>query len=255
MVELTYELHLHSCLSPCGDDTMTPNNIAGMAMLNGVQIAALTDHNTSRNCPAFFEACAKVGVIPVAGMELTTAEEIHMVCLFATLEEALAFDAVVCEHRMKIKNRPDIFGEQQILDGDDELIGIEENLLIAATDLDLDSAAELVHRMGGACLPAHVDKQANGLIGILGMFPPTPVFYAAELHSMENRAEYLDKYPEMRSLVILQNSDAHALDQMSLDPPKLALAVNDTDDETVRRALIAHLRGENIRFYVSICQN
>ena len=72
---------------------------------------------------------------------------------------------------------------------------------------------------------------------------------------MENRAEYLDKYPEMRSLVILQNSDAHALDQMSLDPPKLALAVNDTDDETVRRALIAHLRGENIRFYASICQN
>ena len=144
MVELTYELHLHSCLSPCGDDTMTPNNIAGMAMLNGVQIAALTDHNTSRNCPAFFEACAKVGVIPVAGMELTTAEEIHMVCLFATLEEALAFDAVVCEHRMKIKNRPDIFGEQQILDGDDELIGIEEDLLIAATDLDLDRAAVLV---------------------------------------------------------------------------------------------------------------
>lgn len=243
MIEFTYELHLHSCLSPCGDDTMTPNNIAGMAMLNGVQIAALTDHNTTKNCPAFFEACAKVGVIPVAGMELTTAEEIHMVCLFATLEEAMAFGSVVSEHRMKIKNRPDIFGEQQILDGEDELIGIEEDLLIAATDLDLDSAAELVHQMGGACLPAHVDKQASGLIGILGMFPPTPVFRAAELHDMGNREEYLQKYPEMRDLVILQNSDAHALDQMNMDPPKLALEVNETDPETVRQALIAHLRG------------
>ena len=242
MKEFTYELHLHSCLSPCGDDLMTPNNIAGMAMLNGVQIAALTDHNTARNCPAFFEACTKVGVIPVAGMELTTAEEIHMLCLFATLEEAMAFDAVVAEHRMKIKNRPAIFGEQQILNGDDELIGIEEDLLIAATDLDLDSAAALVHQMGGACLPAHVDKQANGLIGILGMFPPTPVFRAAELHDMSNREAYIMKYPEMQGLVILQNSDAHALDQMNMEPPMLMLDTDRTDGEAVRKALIAYLR-------------
>lgn len=241
MTEFTYELHLHSCLSPCGDDTMTPNNIAGMAMLNGVQIAALTDHNTTRNCPAFFEACAKYGIIPVAGMELTTAEEIHMLCLFATLEEAMAFDDVVREHRMKIKNRPDIFGEQQILDAEDELIGIEEDLLIAATDLDLDSAVELVHQMGGACLPAHVDKQANGLIGILGMFPPSPVFRAAELHDMESRERLLGDYPEMRGLAILHNSDAHALDQMNMDPPKLMLDVDVDDENAVRRALIAHL--------------
>ena len=242
MMEFAYELHLHSCLSPCGDDLMTPNNIAGMAMLNGVQIAALTDHNTSRNCPAFFEACGKVGVIPVAGMELTTAEEIHMVCLFATLEEAMAFDAVVAEHRMKIKNRPEIFGEQQVLDGDDELIGTEEDLLIAATDLDIDSAADLVNQMGGACFPAHVDKQANGLIGILGMCPPSPVFRAAELHDAVHAEEYLEKYPEMRSLVILQNSDAHALDQMNMSPPRLTLDVDRMDEDTVRRGLIAHLR-------------
>lgn len=242
MEEFTYELHLHSCLSPCGDDMMTPNNIAGMAMLNGVQIAALTDHNTSRNCPAFFDACAKVGIVPVAGMELTTAEEIHMVCLFATLEEAMAFDAVVAEHRMKIKNRPDIFGEQQILNGEDELIGIEEDLLIAATDLDLDSAAELVHKMGGACLPAHIDKQSNGLIGVLGMFPPTPVFRAVELHDMGKREAYIEKFPQLHDLVILHNSDAHALDQMNLDPPKLALEAEDDTDEAIRRSLIAHLR-------------
>ena len=237
-----YDLHVHSCLSPCADNDMTPNNIAGMAMLNGVRIAALTDHNTTKNCPAFFEACAKVGVIPVAGMELTTAEEIHMLCLFASLEEAMAFGAVVAEHRLKIKNRPDIFGEQQILDGDDELIGIEEDLLIAATDLDLDSAAELVQAMGGACLPAHVDKQASGLIGILGMFPPTPIFRAIELHDFQCREEYAARYPEMRTAVLLQNSDAHALDQMNMEPPSILLDTSDESDEMVRKALIAHLR-------------
>ena len=245
-MKYTYELHLHSCLSPCGDENMTPNNIAAMSMLNGVRIAALTDHNTCRNCPAFFEACAKVGVIPVAGMELTTAEEIHMVCLFATLEEAMAFDAVVAEHRMKIRNRPIIFGQQQILNGDDELIGIEEDLLIAATDLDLDRAAALVAEMGGVCFPAHIDKQANGLIGILGMFPPTPTFAAVELHDMANREEYRSRFPQLEGLVILQNSDAHALEQMNLEPPELELVPSDGSDQGVRNALISHLRANNI---------
>ena len=246
MKEFTYELHLHSCISPCGDDMMTPNNIAGMAMLSGVRIAALTDHNTSRNCPAFFEACAKVGVVPVAGMELTTAEEIHLVCLFPTLEEAMAFDAVVARHRMKIQNRPEIFGEQQILNGEDEVIGMEEDLLIVATDLDLDSAADLVLRMGGACFPAHIDKQANGLIGILGMFPPTPIFGAAEFHNMEQAEEYCTKFPQLRELLLLENSDAHALDQMSLAPHKLAMKPENDSDEAIRRSLIAHFRAKNL---------
>lgn len=77
-----YDLHIHSILSPCGDDDNTPNNIAGMASLCGLNIIALTDHNSAKNCPAFFEAARKYGIIPVAGMELTTSEDIHVVCLF-----------------------------------------------------------------------------------------------------------------------------------------------------------------------------
>ena len=81
-----YDLHIHSCLSPCGDDDMTPANIAGMASLKGLTLLALTDHNSCRNCPAFFEACNAFGIVPVAGMELTTAEDIHLIVLFPTLE-------------------------------------------------------------------------------------------------------------------------------------------------------------------------
>ena len=80
-----YDLHIHSCLSPCGDNDMTPDSIAGMGELNGLDIMALTDHNTLKNCPAFFKAAYRHGIIPVAGTELTTAEDIHAVCLFATL--------------------------------------------------------------------------------------------------------------------------------------------------------------------------
>ena len=87
-----YDLHIHSCLSPCGDNDMTPDSIAGMGELNGLDIMALTDHNTLKNCPAFFKAAYRHGIIPVAGTELTTAEDIHAVCLFATLSGAMEFE-------------------------------------------------------------------------------------------------------------------------------------------------------------------
>ena len=118
-----YDLHIHSCLSPCGDNDSTPNNIAGMASLCGLNIVALTDHNTCKNCPAFFAAAKKYGIIPIAGMELTTAEDIHVVCLFEELSDAMRFDEFVESRRLLIKNRKDIFGNQLILDGDDEVVG------------------------------------------------------------------------------------------------------------------------------------
>ena len=137
MTPYYYDLHIHSCLSPCSDDDMTPNNIAGMAALKGLQIVALTDHNTCKNCPAFFAACKRQGIIPVAGMELSTAEDIHLVCLFEELDAAMRFDAVINTHLMNIKNKPEIFGDQFILDSDDEIIGNEEKLLILSMNLTL----------------------------------------------------------------------------------------------------------------------
>ena len=86
-----YDLHVHSCLSPCGDDDMTPGNIVGMSCLNGLQIVALTDHNSTKNCPAFYKIAKANGIIPVAGVEVTTSEDVHVVCLFRTLERAMEF--------------------------------------------------------------------------------------------------------------------------------------------------------------------
>ena len=116
MTAYRYDLHLHSCLSPCADDDMTPANIAGMAMLNGLTLVALTDHNSCKNCPAFFEACRRHGLVPVPGMELNTAEDIHLVCLFPTLEAALSFDAGVERRLLPVRNDPAVFGNQRIVD-------------------------------------------------------------------------------------------------------------------------------------------
>ena len=111
-----YDLHIHSCLSPCGDDDMTPSNIAGMATIKGLQIIALTDHNTTANLPAFFKACKRHGLIPIPGMELTVAEDIHLLCLFRTLEAAMEFGRRVDEYKIPYDNRPEIFGRQQVVD-------------------------------------------------------------------------------------------------------------------------------------------
>ncbi|MBO5648617.1 MAG: PHP domain-containing protein [Clostridia bacterium] len=231
------DLHIHSCLSPCGDDEMTPGNIAGMAILNGLQIAALTDHNTAKNCPAFFRAAKGYGLIPIAGMELTTAEDIHAVCLFRDLESALDFDRFVETKRMPIRNKPAIFGNQLLIGDNDEVIGEEENLLIYATSLSLDEAHSEVLARGGVCYPAHIDRSSNGIISMLGDFPPEPEFTAFEL----NRASALDQCLQRhavlsgRHLVHVAASDAHTLTDISEEGFAIEL-----DDEPYSSRLVTN---------------
>ncbi len=211
MTPYYYDLHVHSCLSPCADDDMTPNNLAGMAALKGLQILALTDHNSCKNCPAFFEACRRQGIIPIAGMELTTAEDIHLVCLFETLEAAMNFDRTIEAHRMPIPNRPEIFGNQLILDGEDEPIGVEEILLISATDLPIEEAIDLARAYGAHVHPAHIDRESNGIVAILGDIPEEYGFSAFELKEAEKLSEAMERFPQIRRESVLVSSDAHRL--------------------------------------------
>lgn len=210
MKKYYYDLHIHSCLSPCGDDDSTPNSIAGMGELNGLQIMALCDHNTCKNCPAFFEACVNHGILPVAGMELTTAEDIHAICLFPDLESAMEFDKCVNTRRILIPNRTDIFGNQLICDSEDNVIGNDEYLLSNATDISIEEAPSLAEKFGGICFPAHIDRDSNGIIAVLGTFPETPDFTAAELHNREKLNEYTEKY-SLEGKRIIISSDAHYL--------------------------------------------
>lgn len=209
MSRFYYDLHLHSCLSPCADNDNTPRNLAGVGKLAGLQLMALTDHNTCRNCPAFFEAAAEMGIIPVAGMELTTAEDIHMVCLFPTLSDALAFDEEIDTRRVRIKNRPDIFGEQLLTDAADNVLGVEEHLLSNATGVSLDESVPLAAKYHGVCYPAHIDREANGILAVLGMLPDTPRFSCVELHDGEKEPPLRAKMTLPQTVII--SSDAHYL--------------------------------------------
>ncbi len=238
MKKYFYDLHIHSCLSPCGDDASTPASIAGIGKINGLDIMALTDHNTTKNCPAFFEAAAAYGIIPIAGMELTTAEDIHMVCLFKSLEDATAFDKAIEGRRILIPNRPDIFGRQLIMDVDDNIIGEEENILSFATDVTFDEAPALVESFGGICYPAHIDRPSNSVIAVLGAFPPDSKFTCAELHGREKVTDYavMAQLPVNK---LIFSSDAHQLLDIKESQDFFLLS---EDDENAVENLFSALR-------------
>lgn len=233
-----YDLHVHSCLSPCGDDDMTPANIAGMAALKGLGIVALTDHNSTKNCPAFFAACERSGVIPVAGMELTTSEDVHLVCLFPDLSSAEAFDREIARLRPPVRNRPEIFGRQLVMDAEDGILGEEEYLLLNAADVTLDSGKALCESFGGAAYPAHIDRESNGIIAVLGDFPPD-VYYAYELADRCSAAEYTARFPHIAGLRRIVSSDAHYLWDISEAENFVELDCESPDE--VRRALISYI--------------
>ena len=236
-----YDLHIHSCLSPCAEDEMTPANIAGMASLCGLQLVALTDHNTCGNCGAFLQACRQYGIVGVPGMELTTSEEIHLVCLFPTLEKAQAFESRVRENRLPIQNKPQIFGNQLYMDAEDSVLGEEPNLLIPATMLSLEQGTELALSFGGVAFPAHIDRPSNGIIGILGTLPEKPFFPTVEFNDRENQAEYREKYG-LQDRRLLCSSDAHRLESMRDAENALDLDDEPYSSQRVRDALMDLLR-------------
>ena len=215
MLSLTYDLHIHSCLSPCGDSDMTPANIAGMAAVKGLDVIALTDHNSCRNCAAAMAAGREYGVTVIPGMELTTQEEVHVVCLFPELKAALELDAMVYARLQRIENKPEIFGEQLLYNEQDTIIGREPYLLINATDITFDEVSDRTAEYGGIMIPAHIDKNANSLIANLGFIPPDSRFTCAELKNMSNLHRLRREHPYLNGCKIITNSDAHYLEQIN----------------------------------------
>lgn len=207
-----YDLHIHSALSPCADDDMTPNNIVNMAALGGLDIIAVTDHNSAKNCRAVCEAGLRAGIIVVPGMELTTAEEIHALCLFPDAGSAEGFGELVRKSLPDIKNRIDIFGRQLILGPDDGQTGEEDILLTNASGIYLWELENALGPWNGICIPAHIDRGSNGLLSVLGGIDRDMGFALAELSAQSDADKYKRRFPFLK---FIKNSDAHRLWEIS----------------------------------------
>ena len=235
-MNLYYDLHIHSCLSPCGDQDMTPANIAGMAAVKGLDVIAVTDHNSCKNCPAVLAAAREYGVLAIPGMEICTQEEVHAVCLFSELEAAMDFDDYVYKRLLPVENRPDIFGKQEIYNCNDQVQGTVPYLLINACSISFDQLWRLVRERNGVMFPAHVEKPANSLIANLGFVPPDSEFKTAELKNLKKLHEMRREHPYLEQCRIISNSDAHYLED--INEPLLTIDVKEKSAEAVIWALL-----------------
>ncbi len=213
-MKLKYDFHLHSCLSPCGDNDMTPYNLVNMAKLMGYDIIALTDHNSCLNCPAAIKVGEDIGLTVVPGMELCTSEEIHTVCLFPTVEKALEFSDYVKSTMLPIKNDESIFGNQYIMDDTDQILGSEEILLTNASGISIDDVVAEVSRYGGVVFPAHLDRASYSVLSVLGFLYPEMNFTAAGFTHKAYIPQYEEKHQLLKGMKHLRNSDAHYLENM-----------------------------------------
>ena len=235
-----YDLHLHSCLSPCGDDDMTPWNLVNMAKIQGLDMIALTDHNSCRNCRSAMKVGEKTGVTVVPGMEICTAEEIHCVCLFDDIDKAEEFSDFVRSTMPGVKNREAIFGNQLYMDDEDTVLGKEEILLTVASSIGIDSLPSVVSDYGGVCFPAHIDRESYSVISSLGDFPQELEVNAFELTPYADESEYFKKYAALKGKKLLRSSDAHYLENMREKEFYLEL------EENSASALINYLKKEGI---------
>lgn len=213
-MKVSYDLHIHSCLSPCADIEMTPNNIVNMSVLNGLEVIAITDHNSCKNCKALVEAGKKANLLVIPGMEICTNEDIHVICLFETVTDAENFSTYVYSNMPLIPHRPDIFGEQIIMNSNDIEISRESYLLLNATNISVNDILSTTNKYNGTAFPAHIDRSSYSVISSLGDIPPETGFNTIEISTKGNIEKIKSLHPIIKDKLILINSDSHYLENL-----------------------------------------
>ena len=222
MIPVYYDLHIHSALSPCANEDMTPNDIIGMAVLNGLDLIAVTDHNAFLNTESVIKAAKAIPTEPgkelivLPGIEVSTAEDVHVVCLFSSLESANSFEKELIPFFSALSNRTDIFGHQLLFDENDNITGEVERMLIAPASISFDELHSLTNKHGGAFIPAHIDRDSFSVISNLGFLPPHLDINTIEVSSKGAEAGFFsrnaDAYQDKKMIV---SSDAHQLWRIS----------------------------------------
>ncbi|KPL82746.1 hypothetical protein SE15_11825 [Thermanaerothrix daxensis] len=207
------DLHVHTVLSPCAEIEMLPPLIVSEAVERGITLIAITDHNATANIAAVQAAAAGHPLSVLPGMELQTREDVHVLCLFDTLEQAHAWQAMVDQALPPLKNRPDYFGDQLIVDKEGDFVAHEERLLLVATSFSLEEAWQKVTELGGLFIPAHVDRKTFGLIETLGFVPPTLPVEALEISRHLKPRDVPARFPQIVGYPLIQSGDVHRLSE------------------------------------------
>lgn len=206
------ELHVHTVLSPCGGVEMIPPLIVQKAVECGLNLIAITDHNSSENVSAVIKAAESYDLTVLPGMELQTEEEVHILCIFDSMDKLSNLQEIVNQKLPKIKNNSEFFGEQFIVDHTGGFIQRKEQLLINSTTLSFEEVFQAVDELDGLFIPAHINRQAFGLFYHLGFIPPGLDLDVLEISRHISVEEAIEKYPQIKNYAIIQSGDVHYLD-------------------------------------------
>lgn len=206
----SFDLHIHSCLSPYGGEHMTPKNIASVCALAGYDIVALTDYNSCGNSAAFQKAAEEQGLLAVPGMELCLREDAHVICLFPDLEKAAAFSDLVRSKLPQLENNPQVFGDQILMDENDNSLGQDTAFLVGAADIGAYEIISLVEQFGGVAYPAHLNSDSYSLLSNLGLWDPDMGFKLAEV-SMDCPDSFCER-SDLTGLRFIRGCNAHTID-------------------------------------------
>lgn len=212
---MLYDLHMHSCLSPCANDDMTPATIAGLAKLAGADLIAIADHNSALNLPAAQRACDAYGLMLLPAIEVNTAEEIHMLTYFPSVDAALTYSEMLYAVLPAFPYDENIWGRQLIMDEDDRVTGTVDKLLTGAVSLSIYEAKAACEKLGGIAVPAHVEKDSASVLSVLGFLPDDLDFAALELKDPSKLAALVERGLLPGGREILTSSDAHCLENVA----------------------------------------
>lgn len=207
----TADLHIHSCLSPCGDLDMSPRKIVATAFERKLDIIAITDHNSSENVIATISLAHKKPLTVFAGMEVTSEEEAHLIALFDNIEYMEQFQELVYDNLLSFTIDKRTIDNQVIVNENDEVEGFNDHLLLGATSLSFQQLVEEVHRLDGLAIASHVDKESFSIIAQLGFIPEDLQLDALEISSFMTMDEAMALIADANRFPLVKFSDAHYL--------------------------------------------
>jgi 3',5'-nucleoside bisphosphate phosphatase len=240
LARIRADLHIHTCLSPCGELEMSPRKIVAQVRRLNIDMIGVCDHNSAENAPAVMKAAEGTTLTVLPGMEVCTSEEVHLLALFETAAQARALQELVYD-TLRGENDPDVFGLQVVANERDEVEAFQQKLLIGAADIPIDRMVSEIHRLGGLAIASHVDRQSHSIISQLGFVPAGLRFDALEISRHAGAGDLRNLHPTTAGFPLVRNSDAHRLEEIGVGVSEYLL------EEPAFGELRKALRGEDGR--------
>jgi len=166
---------------------MSPAAIVRTAIERAIDIIAITDHNSAENIISAQKAAERKNITVLAGMEITSSEEAHILALLNGTEGIHKLQDMVYKKLQPGENNEKLFGEQVVVNENDEVLAFNKKLLIGATALSAQDIVETIHSLGGLAVASHVDRDAFSIISQLGFIPEDLHFDALEISPNTNK--------------------------------------------------------------------